>query len=172
MDEISQSVQVSGGDVYLPQAVPVTKGNLQIKNVCVGNVRYSFAFKSQVTDGINYDQSKHQGPHAVWRDTLTGPMDDTKCHAATPDMDKSNLSGGTELLGQNMRLTQFSVTQPDATNSPSLYKIDIGVSFGDDDLLTSPTSDDPGLCKSVRGSEWCTSSVLHTSVVRRLKKTN
>lgn len=94
-------------------------------------------------------------------------------------------TGGKQLLGKNMRLTALSVTAiPSATGSPRLYKVSLGVAYGANDLLCSPTVS-PGTCsastnlasywevpdircRSTSGTQFCSTSKLNTIVEQRI----
>jgi type II secretory pathway pseudopilin PulG len=105
-------------------------------------------------------------------------------------------SGGKELLGSNMRLTNLSIDMtivPNPTNpslSSKLYTVGVGVAYGDDDLLcftsgskalcSNPAVTDLAVagvnwktngkgvtCRSGPGSQFCAVSHLTTQVVSR-----
>lgn len=86
-------------------------------------------------------------------------------------------TGGKQLLGKNMRLTTLEVEDV----STNVYKITLGVAYGDDDLLCSPSvnncNNNTALinfgqsdiqCKSSTGTQFCAVSKLTTVVARRV----
>ncbi len=121
-------------------------------SVCAGNNRYTYWLGQPVADGN----------HGIL-------VDDAPEGACPPN------GSGKELLGQNMRLTEFRVVK--STADPNLYNISIKVAYGDSDLLTTynqQTGDLEGslpdtLCRSgIAGSNFCATSTLDTTVKRRL----
>ncbi len=90
-------------------------------------------------------------------------------------------SGGRQLLGENMRLTNLSV----AMTAPNVYKVSIAVAYGDTELLCAPSlaskctaaanyaevdfRDRPDTtCKPFAGSQFCAASSMTTMVSKRL----
>lgn len=120
--------------------------------VCAGGSRYTYWLGRQVKEG-SHGLLIHPAPNGACSSPVAG--------------------GGTELLGENMRLTAFSVTRP-ATSSGT-YNVSIGVAYGDDDLLnTFSTGSLQGeladtLCLGGIGSNFCATSALDTVVKRRIE---
>lgn len=120
--------------------------------VCAGSSRYTYWLGTQV----------NEGNHGL-------VLDGAPTGACSP----GDGSTGSELLGENMRLTAFSVTKP-LTNSGT-YNVSIGVAYGDDDLLnTFSTGSLQGeladtLCLGGIGSNFCATSMLDTTVKRRIE---
>lgn len=122
--------------------------------VCIGSSRYTYWLGQQVQGGN----------HGLVVDTAPA----SGCAPA---------ASGTELLGDNMRLTQFSVVRP-ATNTGT-YNLSIKVAYGDSDLLTTYNEDGSRvtgselkdtLCRSgIAGNSFCATSMLDTTVKRRLE---
>lgn len=127
---------------------------------CAGG--YAFTYKNA---GARYDGSSPGGLYMA-------PMNGT-CSAVT--------TGGKQLLSKNMRLTELSVTP---FSGEKLYKVSVGVAFGEDDQFCSPTIT-PGKCgttsnlaafwgvgdiqcRTGAGSQYCATSKLTTVVDRRL----
>lgn len=137
--------------------------------ICIGDTSYTFVIGKQLGSGAG------QSKHVLWRDSVTGPC-------VSPAANYLNsipaTSGGSELIGTRSRLTNFSVS------GASPYTIDVGVAYGDDDLLCSPTAGDcntPGntltaatiangdlACKGGTGQSFCSKSRLTTVVVKRM----
>jgi prepilin-type N-terminal cleavage/methylation domain-containing protein len=96
-------------------------------------------------------------------------------------------TGGTELLGKNMRLTYINLAQQAGTN---VWNLEFHIAYGDPDLLcrrsivgaakgsctvgaTSYTTTDviqgnDVVCKSQKGSQFCSISYLTTAVGQRI----
>lgn len=119
--------------------------------VCAGSSRYTYWLGRQV----------NSGNHGL-------VLDGAPSGACTPGD-----GSGTELLGENMRLTAFSATR--SPTSSGTYNVSIGVAYGDDDLLnTFSTGSLQGeladtLCLGGIGSNFCATSALDTVVKRRIE---
>jgi prepilin-type N-terminal cleavage/methylation domain-containing protein len=176
-DEIAQYLQLSG-TAPLPG---IDSGNPDISVYCVGDTRYSYAQRVQIGH-----QKAGAGPiyrHVIWRDTPSGGCDPT--HGA--NLQSPFLSGGTELIAPNSRLTDFSIS------ATSPYVISVGIAYGDDDLLCDNGWNAPpdcatsgvsghmqqiwsGLinptgqisCKGSTGDQFCATATLTTTVANRL----
>lgn len=122
--------------------------------VCAGGNRYTYWLGKQVKEG-NHGLVIQQAPNGACSSPVAG--------------------SGTELLGENMRLTAFSVTRP--TASSGTYNVSIGVAYGDFDLLStfSQTNETiegnlaDTLCLGGIGSNFCATSSLDTVVKRRIE---
>ncbi len=192
IDEISRAIQFNSGEITNPldgtgQTLVVQQGagtKIGVSSVCVGTTRFTYALNAQVVDDSSIDgyydkNNTHTIRHALWRDTVTdskicavdpGAQNPTAAQTAhfMPDLTQvqpSSGMGGSELLSQYMRLTQFSVP----TSGGDLQSVAIGVLYGDDDLL-EPDANNPAGCKSLAlGAQWCALSTLKTSVFQRVK---
>ncbi len=176
VDDISRAIQFNGGGVF---------STLGGNGYCVGSSkRYSYELNQQVTDTQPF--SANQGYHGLVSDT------DSSCssNSATAlnvaglraDLATEGLTNPRELLGQNMRLTKFSIVGDESTDN--LYTINARIVYGDNDLLCSPKADDcdqsttstsavldadPNVtCKSNVGSQFCAVSELTTTVRKRV----
>lgn len=168
---IAQNLQYGGGkDDYKPNTAG---GNNRY--ICIGSVRMDYNLGNQLTKGA---------PGNDYGVVITA---DNCGHGYTGATTK-------EYLGPNMRVTNLDVTQ--ISGASNLYKISVGVAYGDIDLLcarsrasgtagscssTSTTSSlNWGLadatygtegasvtCKSGKGSQFCAVSHLNTQVVSR-----
>jgi type II secretory pathway pseudopilin PulG len=164
IDTISRSIQFSQNNVNAPSP---PAGSPTIGVACIGSQRYTYALNAQVDDSPgSYSPSNHKFQHALWQDTFTGP-----CVAAT--MNTATPPGGTngkEMLESGARLTKFNVSA--VTGYPNLWKVEIGVLYGDDDLVkfSDAGKTTPVGCKSgVSGSQWCALSELATQVNKRVQ---
>lgn len=163
MEDVSRSLQFSKVDsiANLLQNMDGTPATIKVR--CFGPDRYTYVINQQVTGGN----------HALYRDKR--PSGST----CAP----GGFTNGTELLGTNMRLLQFDVSN----SNP--FQITIKVAYGDDDLLTiydddrqpvgwsnPPTSvsDETviagALCRSgIAGSNFCAVAGLETTVTSRVE---
>lgn len=103
-----------------------------------------------------------------------------------PSSRPSNLTGGKQLLGTNMRITRLSVTRLGATRS---YVVAIRLAYGEGDLLcntgndgrtggcakgdqdydtTSPVTGDDVACKQQSGFQFCAVAGLTTTATLRV----
>lgn len=156
-DTISQAIQFSGGDI-----VPTTTGAAtptSPKVFCIGNTRFTYALGWQLVDGTP-DTNLHQSPHALVQDNYPG------CSSSTAQ--PLNVSGvsGRELLAPNMRLSKLTVTQI----GNDLYRIEVRVVYGDDDLLQDPKDGTTTTCiNESAGTQFCSISELSTVVTKRVQ---
>lgn len=157
MDTLAQAVQFTGQQVQTGTGA-----------VCIGNQRYSYRLGYQLEPTVSRPD---QATTALYRTTYSGGA----CTAS--------FTGGQEMLNKNMRLAKFQVTSPDT----KVWTITIKVAYGDIDLLCAPVSTagscNPGggitsavqagvgdlTCKSTSGSQFCSTSALSTTVVRRIQ---
>jgi prepilin-type N-terminal cleavage/methylation domain-containing protein len=137
---------------------------------CVDNYRYTYVIGKQMSYPSN--PKSNQTFHVLWRDSPTLP-----CATALPNLNNSVPSpGGTELIGSNSRLTAFCVgiynssSPSPCTKQPinsSAFNITIGAAYGDDDLLTQPTSTNAA-CKGSISDQFCATSFLTTIANNRM----
>jgi len=155
IEDIAQAIQFSGGDI---QPVLGTAGSGNSQGFCIGNSRYSYVLGKQLTDQtpLVANQAKH---------TLV--MDKGASCAGTNAQDVEGATvAGTELLGPRMRLSKLSVT-PEA-GSPDVFKINIRIVYGDDDLLINPAASDASCNPNTGGKEYCAQAELTTIVKKRI----
>lgn len=76
------------------------------------------------------------------------------------------LNGGQELLSPDMRLSNFQVSAVGGAGN-DLWKVQVTIAYGDDDLLKNPQSTAPS-CLDGAGSQWCAVSAFNTVVQKRL----
>lgn len=141
IDEISRSIQFSGEEPTF--ATTTDPSGDEIHAICFGSTRYTYKIDAQVgTD-----------PYGLFKD-VGGATCET-----------SDMSGeGTELLGENMRLSAFEVE-----HTADQYKVTVWVVYGDDDVIEPHPSEDRTVCRgAVTGSQFCAVSELSTVVARRL----
>jgi len=159
VENISQAIQFSGEQV----SSQITASGSEM-GLCIGNDRYSYRLGWQLVDGTP-NTANHQTDHALVMDTPGN------CSGmSAQDFSKPLANGSTELLSTNMRISNLSVTP--LAGSDNLYKIDVRVVYGDDDLLRSPSGGGPTasdvVCQAGSGSQFCAVSELSTVVQRRI----
>lgn len=166
-DDVGQNIQFSGG--YIGPGLDAGGA----KAFCIGSRRYSYVPDQQLTATSS---------HRFVVDTVAGGC--TSATTARTDMsDLSTVSAGgsgaQELLGQNMRLVKFQVTEQNPGSG--VYKIAMRVVSGDKDILMSPN---PGYadidaaiaaqatdlrCRNdVRGAYFCAVSDIEAYAAKRV----
>jgi len=155
MDSITQAIQFNGGAVSTTPASPSAGASYAF---CVGNQQYSYTLGYELMD--TPDPLQAQTYHALVVDTLSG------CSASSPAQNVRAASiTGRELLSPRMRLSNLSVTNVGA----NLYRVQVRVVYGDDDLLNNPTTTG-AVCQSVRaGTQFCALSDLSSVVIKRVE---
>lgn len=158
MEDVSRSLQFSDSEELSSHVADNNGIPYPVKARCFGSDRYTYVINQPVNGGN----------HALYLDKRA---DGDSCDPNTA------FTGGSELLGNNMRLLRFDVSDSDP------FGISIGIAYGDDDLLT-PYNDDGSpvnaagvtegdaagaQCKGVAGSQFCATSGLETTVTTRVK---
>jgi prepilin-type N-terminal cleavage/methylation domain-containing protein len=146
-EDVSQHLQLSD---QTPVAASATFGGIATKAYCIDGTRYSYVLNRQIGTGST------QITHVLWRDSFTGTCTPLNLSQATPS------ANGSELISSNSELTAFTVTL--AANQP--YTVSVGVGFGDPTQLSG--SGITTGCKSGAGDQFCATSSLTTTVVKRL----
>lgn len=180
MNVISQNLQYGGGaDAYITNTD--TTGETD-KYICIGSVQINYKIGPQLGSDGTY------GVVVSAVDPLAG------CGAYRPGITK-----GKELLAPKMRLANLCVNNCSGATSGSLYTVNVGIVYGDVDLLCArkitPAStsqggcgsgapafvagdyslwNDPVVgasigCKGGSGSQFCAASRLSTQIVARFK---
>jgi prepilin-type N-terminal cleavage/methylation domain-containing protein len=181
LNDVAQNIQFSGfttvGDNGpLGHNVGGYGGSYETQSYCVGKQRYSYVLSYQQKTVIT-SVPNSTSQHVLWEDTTT----DNTCGALNTGVDPpvpvvgSSIAGvpgsGAELIGNNMRLTNFKIQQVGASQ---LYTISVTVIYGDDDLINK-TGGVPNMsnwtCKSstgLVGASFCAKSAITTTVGKRL----
>lgn len=174
-DDISRTLQFGGEKIVKdsPSYIDVTtpRGTVRIHAFCIGKVRYSYIIDGQVSGEVTTyepgDRRQNFVPHALWRDESEAPVDCAPRNILT-DTDDSN---GREMLGEGMRLFQFSA--PTDNELTGLASFRIGVVYGrDSDLIefTNTSGVINARCRGASlGGQWCATSLLETTVFRRIQ---
>lgn len=173
-DEVAQHLEL--GDNYFK----VANSNGTVHAYCIGSERYTYVLYRQ----IGSDAAKQQSTHVLWRDQ--NPTPGSCSPTNLPDLSNATPSAdGTEMIAPNSRLTAFNI------DGTSPYDLSVGVAYGDNDLLCDTgvpnncTTGDIGTlinngsyapgnqgrnikCKGNIGDQFCATSFLRTTVLRRL----
>lgn len=134
---------------------------------CVGNTRYTYRLGNEVNLGGSPDHSP-SGSFGILKDILPGssacaaPCSDTGVVICNPP--NVELNNPTELLGEKMRVSNFSIANPNAS-ALNLYSVSIVIAYGDDDVLDQSTPTAP-FCKGNVGDEFCAVSQINTAVYK------
>jgi prepilin-type N-terminal cleavage/methylation domain-containing protein len=170
MGDVSRSLQFSDTNSVNSQLTDPDNTGVQVR--CFGPDRYRYFINQQV----------NSGNHGLYRDRRPSDATCNACDASGTDVHghcihTNVFSGGQELLGNNMRLLEFYVSNSEPFN------IKIKVAYGDNDLLTpyndngtpiNPSGVTAGeaaaaLCKLRNGSQFCAVAELETTVTSRVK---
>lgn len=168
IDEISQQLQLNGQS--LATATWAAKGE---DAYCIGSVRYTYVLNAELDHTTPHGTITYK--HVLWRDTnpTPGSCSINPLYTSSPvDLTLNTpSSGGTELIGANVRLTTFcigSFTAPStcnhATSSP--FPLTVSTAYGADDLLNLNGYDTT--CKGTIGEQFCSTARLKTTAVQRL----
>ncbi len=152
LESITQAIQYENGTITPLNTDP----NTDISNFCIGTNRFTYRLYSQQGSGI---------AHAMWRDRVSNSGD---CNTGIPNLD-SLPTNGHDMLSDNMRITKLNITElNDSAQQPTgLYKVDLTVIYGDDDLIEG-TGEDMRCRGQVAGSQWCSAVNYSTMVFKRI----
>ncbi|HET7673137.1 MAG TPA: prepilin-type N-terminal cleavage/methylation domain-containing protein [Candidatus Saccharimonadales bacterium] len=168
-DDISKSLQFSLADTVSKQLTNLDGTPATVKTRCFGSDRYRYILNQKVQQVT--DPSHPADFHALYRDKRPS---ETTCDSS------GNWTDGTELLGENMRLLQFEVSDSDP------FQVKIRLLYGDDDLISitqchgsivdglcyNPTDEDIATARcrfNIAGNQFCAASGLETTVTSRVK---
>lgn len=152
MDTVAQAIQFSGGDVTTTVSGP-TPGNTYA--FCVGNAYFRYIVGRQLADSPGSGQTYH----AFVQDNTAG------CDPSSPASINQATVSGRELLAPNMRLSKLDVTAVGA----NLYRVEVRVVYGDDDLLQDPNGPGARCISATQGTQFCAVSNLSTVVTKRVQ---
>jgi len=166
-DSISRPIQFQGSGVRSNANADeiLTSGGLTFsKSVrCVGDQRFTYVIDLQVDASVPSGSiSGDKIRHALWLDTMPSAAD----LCVPVDLTQAQPTAkGSDLLQDHMRLKALEVRQG---FTPDLWIIDVGVMYGDRDLIEYSGSI-PDRCKgAVSGSQWCALAEYKTQVNKRL----
>lgn len=149
IDDIVGTIQFGTGDpsTFMTHAVQGSR-----EAYCFGSVRYTFDRSRSLGDRSG------QSRHVLWKDRVgTGGC-------VPVDLSQETPSGtGIEMLGNNMRLPEFTVNSADHR----AWTVRVRVSYGEDPSLFDGT--DFRACKGVNaGGQFCAVSEFNTTTMRRV----
>jgi len=155
IDTIAQTIQFSGGNVTTTPSSPLAGTDYAF---CIGNRQFSYRLGWQVENGLNPTQN--QTWHALVQNTTAG------CSSSSAAQNLSNQTiSGRDLIGRHMRLSNLVVQNLGANQ----YRVTVRVVFGDNDLLSNPTTA-TSTCQNVTaGTQFCAVSELSTVVLKRVE---
>ncbi len=171
MEDVSQSVEFGSftglGAGSIDKSGTYGSGYV-VKSLCIGPVRYSYVIPYQQSATAPTSTATGVSQHVLWKDTNATSCTPLDTGSSTPD--PSPGATGSELLGDKMRLTKFSITQAPGDN---LYTISVTIMYGDNDLIDE-TNANPAkwVCKSTANlfsAAFCAKSELTTVVGKRLR---
>ena len=146
LNDVSAQIRLSSS----VSAVTQYSGNIYYQ--CIGNHRYTFNLFNLV-DPSNHDNISKFG---LLEDELPG---NSGC--GNPYSMQAPLSNPAELLGNQMRLLNFSITP---VGSSGLYSVQVTVASGQDSALTDPTSPTAQCKLQLGGTQFCAVTTLSTIV--------
>ncbi len=161
-EEISESIRYSNANISTVDMLPAPNQDIPIGDTdtgyfCIGSRRYTYAVDRQLKTE-NPDTLLKQKAHGLWVD------EPISCTVAA-DLNDANLTGGREMLGENMRLVKLDILDVTGTDA---YQVQLIVAYGDEDLMEL---DDDGnkVCKvNVAGAEFCAVSSITVFAEKRL----
>lgn len=157
-DDIGQAIQLNSAEPFInPDSISGWN------EICVGNTAYAYTLGKQLVNGTTTDSSKNQTLNALIKGNIAGGCASISGPALYAVL--KNQSDSQELLSPAMRLSNLTVTP----KGNGLFEIVVNVAYGDDDLLTNPTSINP-TCNSQAGSQFCAISGLTTVVQKRIQQ--
>jgi prepilin-type N-terminal cleavage/methylation domain-containing protein len=118
---IAQSISLTAAGSYTP-ITPVTNNGITSQGFCLGQYRYSYVLDKQLTSTNNY---------GLLQDTIQG------CSTSTVSVDLSaanlptTLNTPKQLLGNNMRISNFTITPSTPSNSSAVgYQLVMEIDYG------------------------------------------
>lgn len=156
-EEFSSQIQFGSS---IPQPDSITGGQAgDVLIFCVGDNRYRAVMNRKLLGDRGV-------PSVLKRMTYSG-----ECDLVTDNFDDA-----TELAVKNMRILKLSIVR--SVDHPSVWKLDIRLALGDDDLFSFPvagSTDTPAvygeaICDSgISGSQFCATSELSSTLFRRVE---
>lgn len=149
INEIANQLKLGGATPILPAGSPV---------FCLGSQRYAYVLDHKLDGASTSD-------HVLWRDTMNNSascqsLAITGVPNPTDSLTNTTISGA-ELMGANMRLTDFNIYD----NGNGTYTVKVTVAYGDDDLVYKISG--RTLCRAGSGSQFCAVSSLVQTVSKR-----
>ncbi len=174
MADISSSLQFSGNTPY-PATCSATAcfANSQPNaggtyySFCMGSVRYSYVLNREV--GIDPANPLPAPSHVLWRDTMVNSANCQPLNVFSPSSPLTDVAdptgNGYDMVPPHMRLTRFTITE----QSTGVYTIDIGMAYGDSDLVHTDLATGHSTCSGGAGTQFCAISEISNTVLRRIE---
>lgn len=159
--DVSSSLQFTANGITTPATNPTNINGMNVYAYCIGTTRYSYVLDRELgTDQGTTPATTTQ--YVLWRDTLQNPSDTCAplaLNTATPTDGVS--AGGYEMMGNHMRVTNFSITE----TANDVYSVSVSTAFGDSDLLNAAQTN----CTGGAGEQFCATSQITTVVTQRVQ---
>lgn len=176
-DDVAQHLRLSSAKTITPFTSTFSAGGTTFSEIgyCIGSTRYTAVIGHQIGQIGSTDSGSVATPkitHVLWRDTTNGtcqPLDMSLANPDIPSLGPRVGSDGSELIGNNSRLTAFCLgTVGNCTDDiSSPYTFNVGVAYGDADLL-NVTQGMNVICKSGAADQSCATAYLQSYIVQRL----
>ena len=154
---IAQSFSLTAAGSYTP-ITHVTNNEITSEGFCLGQYRYSYVLDKQLTSSNNY---------GLLQDTLQG------CSSSTSSVDLSGnlptLNKPKQLLGNNMRISNFTITKSTPSNSSAVgYQLVMEIDYGNN--LKAETNGYKYQCPSGNiSSSFCAVAKIDTIIFQRIQ---
>ena len=161
-EDLTQSIQFGTGNsagfrVAKDRIIPYGGNDVKVYSLCLGEVRYSYSLDRSLGSNTAY-----QLPHVLWKDhggnSACSPLDITS----------ASLTGGEELLGDNMRVAVLDV--PELVTGSKVWSVSLTIAYGDQaDLFVGGGTGDFKQCiNKSSGGQFCAVSNINTNAIMRL----
>lgn len=180
VSELAATIQFGGQTMEGPNTYTYTSSDgtaIQVSAICFGTTRYSY-----ILGFPGGSSSSSSIPHILWRDEMRGlgscvplniGLNNPVCGSISgPESCIASIPGsGSNMLGDNMHLTVFTVKQ----YNPQLYGISVGLVYGDKNLFKTTstgsmvtTKNGNYICSGQTGDAFCATSFLSTLADERV----
>ncbi len=173
LQDISEQFQ-SNGDFSrspLTQVLP-TSSQSTYAYYCIGNTRYTYIINHELDVAATsvFSPLASGGNFGLLKDTLSGSTGcATPCPPSQPvcPAGSARFNNPVELLGDNMRLSEFEITP--SSGGSNFYNVTIVIAYGADNMLLNTNSPTLIGCDPTgNADEFCSVSRLNTSVFKGL----
>lgn len=164
VNDVSQSIQFDGcgssGSCLTPTG---GIGAGVAETLCIGAKEYIYQ--------VGYEVEPPPVSHYQSDQSLNGlvVIDGVSCPLAPSSFRTASVANSIEFLNPNMRLSYFNVSK--VSGSTSLYNVDVEITYGNDDVLTSPVdaTDGTTACLGTAAQQdFCATAKLDTVVQARV----
>lgn len=151
-ESIAREIQFQGGTITQTTYEP--SPGFKTKVIGIGDTRYKLALNKRQSGEIKNAIVKYIEYGAI----TSGPDLNT-------GLDSNNYRN---MLANNMQIVNLNVESVNGASAPGLYKVEVIITYGDDDLLENPTDPLSVTCKgNIAGSQWCSVVKYNTMVFQR-----